>query len=284
MEFAGLNMLHTASQGGRGSLVHVGIARLKENAKLIMAGFVLLIVVLLNSAIGTKLVENTKAIFVEAAFSSMKLEQIHYAGLNRTQEVQLDQAMNLSQGTSMLTLNLEEIKTMVEAMPWVKTATVSRQFPDNLFIKIVERTPYAVWQINSELWLIDEDGVKITQDKIGNYSHLPFLVGQGASQSYAEIASAFKETPTLSGKITSLIRVGDRRWDVMFDTGARLRLPENSDKYTINSAWLRFEQMNRDHDLLSREVAVYDMRFSDRMIVTLTERGERAPLAMDEEV
>jgi cell division protein FtsQ len=279
MAFVNLNMLQNFAHKGQGGFLHVAAAKTIKNAKFIVASFAVLVLILINSAVGSKAYDNINSFFVEAAYSSMKLEQVHFAGHQRTQARELEAVLNISQGTPMLLLDLKEIKTQIENLPWVKTAAVNRQFPDSIFINIVERVPFALWQMDGEVWLIDEAGYKISQDNMDLFANMPFLVGAGAPENYQEIAKILTQDPILSTNIDTLIRVGDRRWDVMFGTGTRLRLPEGSENYSTKVAWLRFLEMDKKHNLLAREVAVYDMRIDDRMIVTLTNRGERVPLA-----
>ncbi|MCK5041026.1 MAG: FtsQ-type POTRA domain-containing protein [Sphingomonadales bacterium] len=288
MAFTGLNMLHGSGhraghRAEQSQLWQALYVWLKEKSKFLMAGLALMVVVFLISPAGTKTIEGIKTFATNAAFANMTLEQVHFVGFSRTQNQQLNDVIALSQGSAMLQLNLENIKAQVEQLPWVKTAAVNRQFPDSLYVNIIEREPFALWQIDGEIWLIDGFGTKITQDNLASFATLPFIIGSGAPESYAKMAEVLASEPVLNAKVASIIRVGDRRWDVMFATGARLRLPEESEKYSTGSAWERFAKMERDHDLLAREVAVYDMRLSDRIIVTLTERGERAPLALGDE-
>ncbi len=46
-------------------------------------------------------------------------------------------------------------------LPWVAEARVAKAYPDRVIINIVEKSAFAVWQNNGELWLIERDGKKI---------------------------------------------------------------------------------------------------------------------------
>lgn len=291
MQFSGLHMLEQQGRREREveprslwpkalwfrSFWHMFAVLGRERYKTGLFVLALFALVLLTSRAGLDGINRVQGFIVEQAFSSMTLDQLHFAGLAQTNEENLLQVLAGIKDTPMLGLDLEQIKAEVELLPWVETATVSRQYPDNLFVHIIERTPYALWQENGEVWLIDAGGAKITQSDLGQYFNMPFLVGAGAPEHFAALENILSSVPSLSQKVDALVWVGDRRWDVMFTSGARLRLPEVSANYSPKQAWQRFGQLNRDHQLLSREVAVFDMRLSDRMIVTLTERGETLP-------
>ena len=49
------------------------------------------------------------------------------------------------------------------ALPLVKEARISRAWPTNARITIVERTPAALWQVGDRRYVIDDDGVVLDQ-------------------------------------------------------------------------------------------------------------------------
>lgn len=282
MQFAGLNMLPLFSREGRSSARNNFSTSFKSWSKIVGITTLLGFLFVVTSKQGQQMFAEIEGAIAEKTVFSLTLDDAQFIGYERTTETSLYEALDLLKGTPILGINLVDVKSHIERLPWVEKASVSRQLSGGLYINIVERTPFALWQLDGEVWLIDADGVKITKDNLEDFSTIPFIVGEGAPKHYPELAMAFENTPQLAQKISSLIRVGDRRWDIMFDTGARLRLPEATTNYTLTQAWLRFANLEREHQLLSREVAVYDMRLADRMIVTLSEKGAKAPLAKGE--
>ena len=80
----------------------------------------------------------------------------------------------------------------------------------------------------------------------------------------------------MAARVTTVVRVGERRWDLIFDNGIRVKLPDNSDpKYKSSTAWERFVRLEKKHRLLAREVSVIDMRIADRLIMRVTPAGRR---------
>src|SRR3546814_12245316 len=88
-----------------------------------------------------------------------------------------------------LAIDLEALQERVIALPWVRTARVERHLPDTLFIAITERRPLALWQRHRTLALVDEDGVVITDRRLGRFGTLPIVNG-GRAQARADVGIA----------------------------------------------------------------------------------------------
>jgi cell division protein FtsQ len=205
--------------------------------------------------------------------AGLVVQEIRVKGLRRVDRGELEAALGFTEGDLLLDLNIAAARKNIESLPWIKRASIARQLPDIVLIEVQERQAFALWQHNSAVWLIDRDGVQITLENLEQFGELPYLVGLGAPRAAAEIIDLLRAEPDLANRVDALIRVGERRWDIEFDTGARLRLPEPGADYGPRTAWNRFAAIQRDHGLLSREVASFDMRLADRLIMQATPDG-----------
>ena len=201
------------------------------------------------------------------------VKEFEVIGLQKTRRDDIINALAIAISTPMHKIDIAAARHQVEALIWVKSASVSRKLPGLVSVEVIERTPFAIWQIKGEMWLIDADGVAITDQNISEYAHLPFLVGEGAPDAAAELYQLLDFEPELAGRVVAAIRVGGRRWDVEFDTGARLKLPEESSTYDALEAWKRFSVLVNQHSLLEREVESFDMRLADRLVIQVTPEG-----------
>ena len=150
------------------------------------------------------------------------------------------------------------IRARLLGFGWIKDARVSRRLPDTLVIDIVERKPAALWQNQGQLALIDAEGVVLDRVPITKMPDLPLLIGPGANRHAAELAGLMAETPSLQPQLTSATWVGGRRWDLNFQSGETVALPEgNQDSRT---ALLHFAKGDKESGFLGHGIVRFDLR------------------------
>ena len=141
---------------------------------------------------------------------------------------------------------------------WVKDARVLRRLPDTLVIDIVERKPAALWQSQGQLALIDSEGVVLDRVPVNQMPDLPLLIGPGANAQEEELSGLMAGVPTLKPQLASATWVGGRRWDLNFQSGETVSLPEGYSD--AREALAKFAQHDRTDGLLGRGVVRYDLR------------------------
>ncbi len=150
---------------------------------------------------------------------------------------------------------------------WVKDARVSRRLPDTLVIDIVEREPAALWQDKSKLSLIDSDGVVLDRVMVSDMPDLPLLVGPGANAQNAKLGVLLGAVPSLKPQLESATWVGERRWDLAFQSGETVVLPEGEED--AKKALAKFAELDKSAGLLGRGIKRFDLRIPGKMIVRL---------------
>ncbi len=165
-------------------------------------------------------------------------------------------------------VDVARIRDRLLQFGWVKDARVSRRLPDTLVVDIVERTPAALWQ-DSEggLALIDADGVVLDRVPVDKMPDLPLLIGPGANRQARELGSLMNEVPSLKPQLASASWVGGRRWDLSFQSGETVALPEGD--RDAHAALAKFAQKDKTDGLLGRGVLRFDLRIPGKMIVRL---------------
>lgn len=211
-----------------------------------------------------------------AARAGLVLGAIEIAGLDRTTKAEMIAALGVAPGDPMLALDIAAARERAEALPWVREAAIARRLPDALSVSVQERVPYALWQLDGTLWLMDETGTRITRQNLGRFSGLPLIVGVGAGSEAAALFAILAEESGFDGQLRAAVRVGGRRWNLEFQNGVRLMLPEAGDDYGPRDAWARFADLQRRYGLLEREVTTLDMRLDDRLVLKVTPEGKRA--------
>ena len=124
--------------------------------------------------------------------------------------------------------------------------------------------------------LIDAEGVVLEPVRIEAMPELPLVIGAGANRHLATLDTLLRATPHLRPQVSGANWVGGRRWDVRFQTGEVLALPEGDE--AANRAILNFARMDQQTQLLGRGFARFDMRIPGRFIVRVSrEPGTSIP-------
>jgi cell division protein FtsQ len=171
-------------------------------------------------------------------------------------------------------VNVSAIRNRLLQYGWVKDARVSRRLPDGLVIDIVERTPAALWQSEGELALIDSQGVVIDRVPIDKMPDLPLLIGPGANGQEQQLSRLMAGVPTLKPQVASATWVGGRRWDLNFQSGEIVSLPEG--EQDAAAALDKFAKLDKSSGLLGRGILRFDLRMPGKMVVRLPHAPEAA--------
>jgi cell division protein FtsQ len=202
-----------------------------------------------------------------AANSGFRVETIRLEGRVRTADSDLQKALAVKKGASLMHLDLEGVRRRLEALEWVAAAKVMRIWPGTLVVSLHERMPFAIWQYQEQHWLIDRQGTVISNRQMEDYAHLPQIVGRGANTSAAVLLTLLEARPSLAARVRAVNRIGDRRWNLVLDGGATVRLPEDGESRALDE----LVALESKYNILARGVEVIDLRFTDRLIVRLKE-------------
>jgi len=180
-----------------------------------------------------------------------------------------------ARGQDMPLVDLTATRQKLLAIGWVDDARVSRRLPDTLVVDIVERKPAAILQRNQQLSLIDATGrVLAPVDPKTMPVQLPLVIGPGAETQVGHLEALLATQPTMKNLIEGGTWVGQRRWDLRFQSGEVLALPEGDD--AARDALARFARKDSEARLLGQGYVRIDMRDPAHMIVrTSNEPGTR---------
>jgi len=172
-------------------------------------------------------------------------------------------AVSVRRGDPILGVNPSRIAQRVMAISWVENVIVERRLPGTLFVKIVERKPMALWQMTGRVALIDTGGVVLTRRDLKKFGRLVTVVGGDAPSHTPELLSMISENPALARRVRFAVRVGSRRWNLRFDNGIDVSLPQRG----TAAAWARLGRLEQKHGLLGHDIKAIDLRLPDRLIV-----------------
>ncbi len=111
---------------------------------------------------------------------------IQASGLSEVNRAEFLPVFGPDIGRNIFFVPLDERRRELEAIPWVREATVMRLLPDKINVRIVERTPVAFVRLGQRIGLTDADGVILTMSPALMAQHhysFPVVTGIGDSDS-----------------------------------------------------------------------------------------------------
>ncbi len=208
---------------------------------------------------------------VVVARPELRIERVEIPVGSPDLQRQILGVMDLSLPVSALDVDLRELRDLVQGLNAVKSASVRFLADGVLEVRIKERLPAVVWRNLNRLYLLDEDGVMVAEvPRRSVRSDLPLVVGEGAGAAMLEAREIFAVLAPLEGRVLGLVRMGERRWDVVLQNNV-VKLPgvDGAD------AARRLMALQASDDILDRDVSVIDMRNPDRLTLRLNEEALR---------
>ena len=210
--------------------------------------------------LGQAMVRGVDGEFADLGF---KLKTVHIEGASPMAKADILAATALYQDQPTLGMDLNDLRTRVEGVGWVKTAKVVRLLPDTVFISVEERPALAVWQHAGAMRVIDGEGRIIREADASRFPQLPLVVGQGADQAAGAILPAVNSRPRLRDRLEALVRVDDRRWDLRLKDGSLIQLPAIDEE----SALIQLDQLDQRQRILDLGFARIDLRDPEMVAV-----------------
>jgi len=125
------------------------------------------------------------------------------------------------------TVDLAATRRAFEQVPWVRQATVRREFPNRLRVVLQEHQAEAFWGEEGGSWLVNSFG-EVFEANVGDVEHdgLPRLAGPEGQAPlvlamYRAVAPLFEP---LDLSLDELVLTGRGSWQAVLDTGATLEL------------------------------------------------------------
>lgn len=219
--------------------------------------------VVYGTVVGGHMSSVVQAVTARTGFA---INEIRVSGNKETSEIDIFDRVGLDGWTSLVGFDVENARTRIVSLPWVESAAVRKIYPSTLEVKVVEKIPFAIWQQGSLLSLIEESGEIIAPLVGSDHLSLPLVVGPGGAKSAASFVARVSAYPDLASRVRGYVRISERRWDLRFNNGLTVKLPEEAQ----DKALMDLVELDARYRLLSRDVETVDMRFDDRLVVKLS--------------
>ena len=210
------------------------------------------------------------------AAAGLAIGEISISGQTLTSEQTIFDALGIEPHTSTVSFDVEAARQRIAELPAVSSVTVRKTYPGDVVVTVTEKIPVARWRVDGITFVVDGSGEQIGEDR-GAYGDLPLVVGDGANDDAMVMIRALDQYPDLRDGLVALSRIADRRWDLIYDTGLRVQLPELG----VARALRNLGGYQADYQLLDRDVTVIDLRVDALVAVRPTKTEEE--LAAEEE-
>ncbi len=193
------------------------------------------------------------------------VQKIEVTGLRFTPHPALLEALGLGRGSSLVGFDAAAARSRIEALPWVRLASVERQLPATVKVQIFEYSPMARAISGSDVVVLNTFGKPVVTDTSNAFVALPLLQGAGAPAAAAALFALLQPHANLMTQLREALWVGERRWDLRFMSGVTVMLPEGREAEAI----ALLNRLEAARHVLTLNDGVVDLRLPDRIILRL---------------
>jgi cell division protein FtsQ len=167
---------------------------------------------------------------------------------------------------SSLDLDLAAAHDRVAALPAIKSVHLRVQPGGVLQVTVEEREPVFVWRAPQGLILLDEAGHHIAGiDSRTARADLPVLAGEGADKAAQEAMELLVAAGPFQPRLRGLVRMGERRWDLVLDRNQRILLPAEKPIQALDA----LIALDQAQGVMARDILTVDLRLPARPALRL---------------
>ena len=164
-------------------------------------------------------------------------------------------------------IDLDALRARIEELDAVQAVDLRVRSGGVLQVTITERVPVVVWRTADGLTLLDASGHRVAGlVSRSDRPDLPLIAGDGADLATAEALALIAAAGPLLPRVRGLVRMGDRRWDLVLDRDQRVMLPETDPVQALE----RLLALDHAQDLMNRDILTVDLRSDHRPTLRLT--------------
>ncbi|WP_133488117.1 cell division protein FtsQ/DivIB [Aliiroseovarius marinus] len=216
-----------------------------------------------RDAIGEKLT-NVKRSVQERPEFMVKLMAVE--GATPVVDSAVRQILPIDFPISSFDLDLDRMRTEIMKLDVIEDADLRIRPGGVLEVALTERQPVILWRHSGVIDMLDASGHRVASllDRAAR-SDLPLITGKGAADAVPEARAILDTAAPLRGELRGLIRVGERRWDVVLKSDQRIQLPSDNPVAALEQVIA----LHQAQDLFGRDLSVIDMRNPQRPTLRL---------------
>ncbi|WP_435260073.1 cell division protein FtsQ/DivIB [Thioclava sp. FR2] len=175
--------------------------------------------------------------------------------------------LDLKLPLSSFDIDLTAAQQRIQELDAVARADLMVRSGGLLKVRITERKPVVLWRTDLGVEMLDETGHRVASlSSRSDRPDLPLIAGEGADAATPEALALIAAAEPLHSRLRGLIRVGDRRWDLVLDRNQRILLPSENPIAAVE----RLIALDKANDLMGRDILTVDLRNEHRPVLRLT--------------
>ena len=204
-----------------------------------------------------------------------RVEHILVEGVKYTPKQDMSTALGLSKGDSLVGFDAKVARDRLEDLPWVRDAVVERKLPSTVTVKLYEYHPIARLEVENQIWVVEKTGTRIVPVE-NEFTDLPLIKGEGADAEAADMIMLLQmERDASLPKVAEATYIGNRRWNLGFETGGWVMLPEENPAKAMEI----LKKLQKSKRVLDIDGGMVDLRLEDRIVLRMppnTKKKERS--------
>lgn len=185
---------------------------------------------------------------------------------------QIAHAARSTVGGNFFTVDLEAARASFAKLPWVRTASVRRLWPEGLSLTLEEHEAAARWRPpgSHDGGLVNVQGEVFAADLPDDATALPRLSGpEGSAAELLARHAEFNGVLAAIGRRVEAVALSPRRaWQLRLDDGATIELGRDQERHPLALRLARFAAHYENVRARLGTVRVVDMRYPNGFVVS----------------
>ncbi|THC43385.1 cell division protein FtsQ/DivIB [Massilia sp. Mn16-1_5] len=166
----------------------------------------------------------------------VRIESLYKIDLKHVNELTVRNSVLGKLRGNFFTTDLDQVRTTFEAVPWVRRATVRREWPDGLIVEVEEHEALGTWG-EGRLLSVKGDVFTANLAEADDDHELPAFYGPAGSEKdvlarFSELRSWFAPVKLVPQELALSSRYA---WTVKLDNGMSVELGREQDKNTVKA-------------------------------------------------
>ena len=207
------------------------------------------------------------------------IEKIEVQGTNYSDLAEIKETILEYKEKSLIHFPIEEYKSKVEQLDWIKRASIKRKFPDTIYVSIIENLPFAIFIEGINQYLIDDDGEIISKNPDNSkYLELVRVTGSNGNLNFSDLIREINTSyPKILNRIIEVEFIENRRWNLILKQNIKIKLPEKNSSYQL----IKLKQLQEEQKLFNTNIIEIDLREIGRATIKVP-GGEELKTGLDE--